>query len=52
MKRAARSMRSGSSVKDSSGDSGVRRRWAARSADAAEGVDQLGGVGQRAGPWR
>ena len=41
MNRAARSIRSGSSVKETSGDRGVRSTPAARSADAAERVDEL-----------
>ena len=41
MNRAARSIRSGSSVKDTSGDSGVRSTAGGQVGDAAEGVDQL-----------
>ena len=48
MKRAARSMRSGSSLKDSEGASGVRSRELSQVGDAVEGVDQLQ-VGQREG---
>ena len=41
MKRAARSMRSGSSVKLTSGASGVRSRLATRSAAPPNGIDEL-----------
>ena len=43
-KRAARSMRNGSSVNDISGESGVRRRRATRSARPVVRVDELGPV--------
>ena len=49
MNRAARSMRSGSSLKDSSGDSGVRSTLGDQVGGPVERVDQLGiVVGQQA----
>ena len=51
MKRAARSMRNGSSENDTSGASGRAQPTGGQVGDAAVGVDQLG-VGQPRAPWR